>query len=82
MRINHPELCSLSAESVLLIVTLKVVHSIHAFLIEHYQTFVRGPAELDNFALIPLFLWSNSVFGVHRLRSGTDRNNQESLSRR
>ena len=61
MRVNHPKFCRLSTKGVLLVVTLKVVHSIHAFFIKHNQTFVGGPAELDDLALIPLFVWGNSV---------------------
>ena len=82
MRINHPKFCSFSAESVLSIVTLKVVHSIHPFLVEYNQTFIGGPAKLDDFALIPLFVWNNSVPGVRGLAPGTDRKYQETLSRR
>ena len=82
MRIDHSKFRSLSAESVLSIVPLKIVHSVHAFLVEYGQTFVRGPAKLDNFALIPLFVWNHSVFGVRGLASGTDRKDQETLSRR
>ena len=64
MRINHPKFRSFSAESVLSIVTLEIVHSIHPFLVEYNQTFVGGPAKLDDFALIPLVAWNNSVRGV------------------
>jgi len=64
MRIDHPKFCSLPAESVLMVVALKIVHSVHAFLVEHSQTFVGSPTKLDDFALIPLFTRNNSVSGV------------------
>ena len=70
MRIDHPEFRGLPAESVLLIVALEVVHSIHAFLVEYNQTLIRGPAELDDFPLVPLFVWSNSVSGIVNARLG------------
>ena len=82
MRVDHPKFRSLSTETILSIVTLKIIHSVHAFLVEYNQTFVGGPAKFDNFALIPLFVWNDSVCGVRAIASGTDRKDQEALSRR
>ena len=70
MRIDHPEFRSLPAESVLLIVALKVVDPIHAFLVEYNQTLIRGPAKLDDLPLVPLFVWNNSVPGIVNWRLG------------
>ena len=81
MRINHPKFCRLSTEGVLLVVALKVVDPVHAFFVKHDQTLVGGPAELDDLALIPLLVWNDSVSGVRRLVPGTDRKDQETLSR-
>ena len=82
MRINHPKFRRLSTEGELLVVTLKIVYSVHAFFVKHNQTFVGGPAELDDLALIPLFPFNNSVSVVCGPVSGTNRKDQETLSRR
>jgi hypothetical protein len=80
MGINHPELRSLTTKSILVIVALQVVHSVHALFVEYNQTFVRGPAKLDNLSLIPLLARTNSVPEVCRLMFGTDRKDQEAFS--
>lgn len=73
MRINYPELRGLSTERILVIITLKVVYSINALLVKYNQTFVGGPAELDNLSLIPLLAKSNSVLEADGFIFGTDR---------
>ena len=78
--IDHPEFRSLSTESILAVVTLKVVHSIYALFVEHNQTFVGGPAELDNLSLIPLFTRTSSVSWMCRPILRTYRKDQEAFS--
>ena len=82
MRINHPKFCGLTSEGVLLVVSLKVVHPIHALFVEYNQSFIRGPAELDNLPLIPLRTRTSLVHAICGLVFGTDRKDQETLSRR
>ena len=57
--VYHAHLTRRTAERELLIISLEVIDSVNAFLVEYRQSLVASPPKADNSPLIPLIQISN-----------------------